>query len=183
MDYDQRCQLFLLAWEKKKKEKKRIWVIFFLNAPLSWHVCGCQVSAKEALNILLVKLAHSHWLSWVSRQRQPDQPCLIFTIWDRMGSDVIGRSKIILIMTPHNWGFFGQKVICENPWIGPHPPDRWRLQIGLKIFNCVASLKLHDNINKSHFYTVRCSRCLTISFHADQAQPVRILFHFPLWDW
>ncbi len=39
----------------------------------SWHVFGCQVSAIEARNIRWVTLARSHWLSRVSRQRQPDQ--------------------------------------------------------------------------------------------------------------
>ncbi len=35
--------------------------------------CGCQVSAIEACNIQVVRLALFHWLSRVSRHRQPDQ--------------------------------------------------------------------------------------------------------------
>jgi len=54
---------------RKTKEKKRLFMIF-LNISISWHVCGCQVSAIKACNITLEKLAWSHWLLWVSRQRQ-----------------------------------------------------------------------------------------------------------------
>jgi len=37
----------------------------------------------------------------------------------------------------------------------------------------------------SHFSTIgpNCFLCLTIPFHADPAQPVRIWFYFPLWCW
>lgn len=68
----------------------------------------------------------------------------IFTIWDGGGSDAIRSSKII-VMTPYNCGLFGQKVGCDKPQNGPHPPDHWgmqiRLKIGLKIFKCVANLR------------------------------------------
>ncbi len=149
---------------RKTKENKRIWVIFFLNTPLSWHVCGCQVSAIEACDIRLVKLACSHWQ--VSRQRKPwsrfVNTCLIFAIWDHVASDVIRSSKII-IMTPQNWRFFGQKKIkkLHNRYGG----GQRGLKIRLKIFKCVASLRLLRTTSKFYVSLAHVVANLITSHH------------------
>ncbi len=108
--------------EEKQRRKKRIWVIF-LNTPLSLNVCSCQ--AIKAWNIQLVKLAHSHWLSWASRQRQPNQESQMSNIFDiyelSLGMLLLqeirrSNSKRSGAVKHLSW-VLDKKSFCDNPRI------------------------------------------------------------------
>ncbi len=99
------CTHSVLQW--KKQDNNDYGWYSFLNSSLSLHVCGCQVSAIEARNIQNMTLARSHWLPEVSHQRQPDQNIIdIKGLCSGQGHSISIRSSEIIVMTPHNRGFF-----------------------------------------------------------------------------
>ncbi len=99
------CTHSVLQW--KKQDNNDYGWYSFSNSSLSLHVCGCQVSAIEVCNIQNMTLARSHWLPEVSHQRQPDQNIIdIKGLCSGQGHSISIRSSEIIVMTPHNRGFF-----------------------------------------------------------------------------